>query len=345
MLYVTKAALDTVLGANFFRQDLSPILTLLSTRPRPVSQFCEQVKAKQTLHEWVEQGRIGVAGAGGAAIPTYSDGQLPTTAAKAPLKPNNTTCFAGLTAQVTDLMAAVWTGGGTWNLATGEEVRLLTEAMDLETELATLDTLDYIEWLHISGDKTNPQGFAGGQCDGLIKWIGANGVTVATGGTSGSPATFSENMVKKGARTAAENYATVLADTMLVPPELIPDVNAFVGSSASRPVTITIDGKDPKAIQQLVGGIGLGFYFNGFSSVEIKLEPNLSPLFNPYLVNPAVIMYNRASVKQANLIPFGATPIAKTDTSMKKMVNCNFTQEHRAGIHAVLIPNVISSIT
>ena len=151
-------------------------------------------------------------------------------------------------------------------------------------------------------------------------------------------------MVKQGARDAAKLYPTVMADTMLVPPELIPDVNAFIGSAASRPVTITVDGKDPKAIQQLVAGLGIGFYFNGFAMTEVKLEPNLSPVYNPYLVNPAVILYNKASVKQANLIPFGATPIAKTDTSMKKMVNCNFTQEHRVGQHAVLIPNVVSSV-
>jgi hypothetical protein len=344
MQFVQKAALDTVLGANFARQDLSPMISLLSTRPRPVSQYAERIAATNTIHQWVEQGRNGVAGQGGATVPSYADGTLPATAAKAPTRPQNVTCLMGLTAQVTDLMTAVWYGGGKWQLETGEEVRLLAEAMDLETMLCSLDTLDFIEWMQISGDSSNPQGFAGGQFDGLLKWINASGIVVNTGGTSATAVNMSETFIKDGARLSAEQFPTVFADTMLTPPELIVDVNSYVANGAARPI-VQLAATGPDGVSGLVAGNQVGWYNTGYGVVKVELEPNLSPTFNPYLTNPAIILYNKSAVKYAELIKFGATPLAKTDTSVKKMINNVATQEHRVAAHGILIPNVKSAIT
>jgi hypothetical protein len=343
MEYVSKAALDTTLGANFARQDLSPVISLQSTRPRPVSQFAEQVKATNTIHQWVEQGRNGVAGSGGSPIATYSDGSLPNTAAKAPTRPQNVTALCGLTAQVTDLMTAVWYGGGAWKLEQASEVKMLADAMDLETELCTLDTLDFIEWMHISGDSSNPQGFAGGQWDGLLKWGLANGVVVATGGTSGSPINVSENFLKDGARAIAENYPTLFPDTALVPPEVIPDINGYVSNGAGRPL-VQLIGQGQDGAAGFVAGQSVAYYNTGYFTVKIELEPNLSPLFNPYITNPAIVLYNKKAIKHASLIPFGATPLAKTDTSLRKMINNVATQEHRVPGHVAVIPNIKSAI-
>lgn len=345
MEFVSKAALNTVLGQFFMRQDLSGMVSLTATRPRPVSQNAPRIPAKNTTHQWVEQGRNGVAGNGGAVVASYADGNLPNTAAIAPVRPQNTTALLGLTAQVTDAMAAAWTMGGSFQLETGQEVKLLTDAMDEQVELATLDTLDFLEWMHISGDSSNPQGFAGGQFDGLIKWIGASGITVATGGTSGAAVAMAESFIKSGARLSAEQYPSIFPDTMLVPPELIVDVNGFVANGAGRPVTIAVDGTKPENVQNLVAGLSVGFYNTGYSLLKIELEPDLSPAFNPYLNNPAIVIYNKGAVKNASLIPFGATPLAKTDTSVKTMVNNVVTQEHRVPQHAILIPNVKSAIT
>jgi hypothetical protein len=345
MEFVSKAALDTVTGQFFMRQDLSSAVSLTTTRPRPVSQNAPRVAAKNTTHQWVEQGRNGVAGQGGAPVASYADGNLPNTAAKAPTRPQNTTALLGLTAQVTDAMAAAWTQGGSFTLETGQEVKLLTDAMDEQTELATLDTLDFLEWMHISGDSSNPQGFPGGQFDGLIKWIGASGVVYNTSGTSASPAPMAENFIKKAARQSAELYPSIFPNTMLVPPELIVDVNGYVANGAGRPMTIVVDGTKPEAVQNLVGGQSLGWYNTGYSMVKIELEPDLSPAFNPYIDQPAIVLYNKGAVKNASLIKFGATPLAKTDTSVKTMVNNVVTQEHRVPSHAILIPHLASAVS
>lgn len=341
MLYVSKADLDTVLGANFARQDLSPTISLTSTRPRPVSQAAPVVPATNTTHQWVEQARVAV---GSASAASFAQGSLPGTNAIAPTRPQNVTCRVGLTAQVTDDMTAVWTGAGQWKLADGEGARMLQAAIDLETELVTMDSLDQIEWMHISGDSSNPQSMAGGQTDGLVKWITASGNVVATGGTTATAVNFAEQFLKDGARTAAENYPTYMADTLLVPPEIIPDINGFIASGAGRPVTVTVNGSDAKGTQNLVAGTQVGYYNTGFSVLKIELEPSLSPLFNSTLAQCAVIAYNSKAVKMANLIKLGAEPLARTDTSIKKMVTTTFAQEHRVPLHAFICSNVKSAI-
>lgn len=340
MLYVSKADLDTVLGANFQRQDLSPMISLLSTRPRPVSQRAPIVPATNIVHQWVEQGRQGV-GSGSAA--TFPEGGVPSTNSLAPVRPQNVTCRVGLTAQVTDDMSAVWTGAGSWTLADGEGARKLQEAIDLETTLITIDVLDQIEWMHISGDSSNPQSMSGGQTDGLVKWITANGVVVSTGGTTSAGANFAESMLKDGARTSAEAYPTFLADTLLIPNELVPDVNSFVANGAGRPVVIVAD-KGPDGTTNLTGGVQVGNYNTGFSMLEVKVEPDLSPLFNSSLHQPAAIIYSSKAIKAAVLIKLGAEPLARTDTSVKKMVTTTWAQEHRVPLHAIIIPNVVSAI-
>ena len=339
MLYVSKAALDTIVGANFARQDLSPAIGLLTTRPRPVMQNAPDVPATNTIHQWVEQSRNPV----GTANATYPQGALPSTQALAPVRPQNQTCRTGVTAQVTDDEAAVWSGAGTWKLEQGEEERLMQEAIDLQVELATLDVMDQMEWMHVQGDSTNPANMSGGQTDGLLKWINANGVVVATGGTSAAPVNFIEQYVKDGARSSAENYPTMMADTMLIPPELQVDVNGFVGGGAGRPLTQMV-GAGPNGTQSLVGGNSVGYYNTGYSIVKIELEPNLSPLYNTSLTQPAVILYNKKAIKNASLIKLGAEPLARTDTSVKKMVTSVYAQEHRVPLHAVLIPSVKSSV-
>ncbi len=345
MTNISKAAFDSVTtGPLYARQDLSNTVSLTSTRPRPVSQAAPQVPARSTTHQWIEQGRNSVAGAGGSPVASHAEGALPNTAAKAPTRPQNVTANLGLTAQVTEVMAAVWTGAGQYQLETASEVKAITEAMDEQEELATLDVLDFLEWMHVSGDSTNAVGFAGGQFDGLIKWITASGTVVTTGGTSGTPVNFSEQFIKDGARASALSFASFMGDTLLIPPELVPDTQGFVANGAGRPVSITVDAKDVDAIEGIVAGLSVGFYNTGFSTLRIKVEPDLSPTFNPFLVNPAAVIYNSGQVKQANLLKLESIPLAQTDTSLRKMVRTTCTQEHRVAAHAVLIPNVKSSV-
>ncbi len=339
MLWISKAALDSVLGANFARQDLSQTIGLLTTRPRPLSQFAPKVVAKNLIHQWPEQGRnlpfTGVA--------SYAQGALPNTQAKAPVLPQNVTCRSGETAQVTDEEMAVFNGAGSYQLAEGEETRMLQDALDLETELATLDVLDEIELMHISGNSANTQAFAGGQTNGLIQWINAGGVVVTTGGTSSVPVAFGENFLKDAARTSMMAYASQIADTLLVPPELVPDINATVGGGSNRPIVQQVV-NGPNGTTGLTGGNQVLYYQTGFSVLTVRVEPALSPAYNSAIAQPAMIGYNQGAVKHAELIKLSAEPLARIDTSVKKMVTCTYAQEHRIPQHAFLVPNVKSAI-
>ncbi|MDB5069620.1 MAG: hypothetical protein JWM87_731 [Candidatus Eremiobacteraeota bacterium] len=339
--FITKAAYDTSVGANAMRQDLSDVITALETRERPVSQGAPQIDVGNTTHQWLEQGRNGVAGNGGSPVASYAEAATPNTAAKAPVKPSNKVAHVGLTAQVSDTVAATWTRGGAFTLQLGDEVKLLTEAMDEQIELASLDCLDFIECLHVSGDSASGA-FAGGQPDGMIKWITAGGTVVVTGGTSGTPVNMALSFIQKGARQALESHAPAV-DTILVPPELIYDINSYVGNGASRPITV-IAGSGPNGLGNLVAGNGtVGWVNTGHGLAEVKVEPDLSPLFNPLISQCHVIMYAKRLVKHGNLIKFGSVPLAKTGTSVQVMVNNVFTQEYRIPKHAILIPNVQSA--
>lgn len=343
MNYVEKAVLDTVVGANLIREDLSNTMSLTDGPPRPVTQAMPQVPATALTHQWNEQGlntagRTNVAG-GGA---TYAQGDLPPTNAKASVRKTNVTCRTGRTAQVTDDMMAAFNGGGTLKLADGEMERLIQDALDLESALVTIEILNQIEWMHISGDSSN-ETMEGGETDGLIKWITAGGTVVSTGGSDEAPVNFTEQFLKDGLRKVSLGYPTALPDRLLYAPELQPDIDALVASGSSRPlVQLVKDGPDGTA--NLVAGQQVGFYRYGTSVLELKPEPYLSPTYNTAVAQPSALAYNKALVKHAALIKLSAEPLARTDTSVKRMVTAVYAQEHRVAKHTLIIPDVQSAV-
>lgn len=340
MDFVDKAALTTAQGANFRREDLSNMLSLTDGPKRPFTQNAPKVTAKNTTHQWNEQGlntagRTNVAG-GGA---TYAEGNLPAANAKSPNRMTNVTCRTGRLAQVTDDMMAAFNGGGAIKLADGETERLLQDALDLETALVGIECLNQIEWMHITGDSTNVT-MEGGETDGLIKWVAANGFVVSTTGTASTPVAFTEQFVKDGGRGAALLMPAVQADTVLVAPELVPDFAGFVANGAGRPIVQVASGENAN----LVAGAQVGFYNTGYSVLKIEVEPYLSPAYNSSVVNPQIVAYNKSLVKHADLIKFGAEALARIDTSVKRMVTCAYAQEHRVGKHTFIAQNVKSAI-
>jgi hypothetical protein len=209
--------------------------------------------------------------------------------------------------------------------------------------------------MHVYGDSSNPGSMSGGQTDGLVKWITANGVVNADGGTTSVPVFFTEAQVQGTARSIAENYPMFQPDTMLIPPELKADVNTFVGGGANRPIVQMVkDGAD--GTTGLTGGSDVSYYNTGYSVVKVEIEPNLSPLFNASLPQAAVLLLNlgiaekgkqgktSGQVKHANLVKLGAEPLARTDTSIKKMVVNTFAQEHRNANGTGIIANVKSNV-
>lgn len=340
MEWVQKA-LDTVVGANLLRQDLSATISLTQGRPRPfLERAPHKAKATQIVHEWNEQSLIGP----GAGVASYADGALPTVDAQAAARKSNVTCRIGKTAAVTDDMVAAYTA---YRLAEGELEKLLQEAIDLQTELKTIEVLDEIEWMHISGDASVTASFSGGQTDGLNKWITNNGtVFTPSGATSGGPVAFQENFIKQLFANIATNYPTAMPDTCLIPPELKPDFNSFTGSGAGNPIVRVIS--NDTATQNLIAGNPeVTKYDTGFGVVDVCIEPNLSPLFNPLLsgnVYVTPLFYSSKHVDNAPLRPIGAETLARVSTTLNRMITTTTAQEHRIPLHAGAIQYVKSAI-
>lgn len=344
MEYTIKA-LDTVVGANLLRQDLSDTISIQQGRPRPfLENIPGKAKSTQVVHEWNEQALI----APGSGAASYADGNLPTADAQAASQFSNVTCRVGKTAAVTDDMVASYTRGYTVQLAPGELERLVTSALDYQVELKTIEVLDECEWMHISGNpQANLGSFPGGQTLGLYTWITVNGtVFTPVGATSGAPVAFQENFIKQLFATIASNFPSAFPNTCLIPPELKPDFNSFTGSGAGNPIVRVIS--NDTATQDLIAGNPeVTKYDTGFGVVDVRIEPNLSPLFNPLLNGNAYVtplFYNDDIVDNAPLRPIGAEMLARISTTVQKMITTTFAQEHRVPLHAGAIQYVKSAI-
>ena len=340
MEFVSKAILDTVVGANANREDLTNTLFLTDGPQRPIVSSIAHVKATNTTHQWREiglntAGRTNVAG-GGA---TYAEAGLPNAAQKTPARKTNVTANVGRLAQVSDNEMAAFNGGGAIQLADGEMERLIQDAMDFAAALVAVEVMNQMEWMHISGD-SSVSTMEGGETDGLLKWVVAGGTVVSTSGTTTTPVNMAESFIKDGGRGVAETYPTLHPDTLLIPPELVPDINSYVANGASRPVVVVASGDN----SGIVGGHQVGAYNDGFALLKIEVEPYLSSAYNTSLAQCAGIAYRKSLVKQADLIPFGANPLAKTDTSIKRLVNCVFAQEHNVAKASFVFQNVKSAI-
>lgn len=340
MEWVQKS-LDMVVGANLIPQDLSPVVTLRDGRPRPFLENAPTVPASNTTHEWNEQALIAV----GSGAASYQDGNAPSIDALAPSKFNNKTCNIGKTASVTDNFVAALTRSYTLRLADGELEREVQGALDYQKELKTREVLDECEWMHISGDQTISAGFAGGQTDGLEKWILNNGSVYAyaadgtTAGTSTVPVTISEHAIKTLFANIAALYPAAMPDTCLVGPELKASFNGFVGSGAGNPITRIIS-TDTVTQNLIAGSPEVTKYDTGYAVVDVRIEPNLSPAFNPVKsgqVYQNVLFYNKAEVRNAALRKLMAQDLARIGTSLQCMVSTTFAQEHRLAAHAGML--------
>lgn len=337
---VEKAVLDSTVGANLNREDLSNTMSLTDGPSRPLTQILKQTVAKNKTHQWNEQG-LQVAGrtnaAGGGA--TYAEGTAPQANAKAAVRKTNTTCRTGRMAQVTDTEIAAFNGGGSLVLAEGEMERQIQAAIDLEAALVTIECLNQIEWMHFSGDSSNAT-MEGGECDGLIKWAAASGNVVATGGTTTTPVAIIEQFIKDGARAAALAFPTIIADTLFVSPELMPDFAGFVSNGAGRPLVQVANGDNV----DLVAGASVAFYNTGYSVLRVKPAPYLNAAYNSAVTNSQMIAVNVGQLAHAALIPLRAEPLARIGPALQRMVTAEYTQEHRVAKHTWIAQNLKSGV-
>jgi hypothetical protein len=200
--FTEKAIADSVALANANREDLSDTMFLTDGPARPMSQTMAHVGCTNpAAHQWTEIG-LNVAGranvaAGGA---TYAENGLPNAAAKSPNRKSNRTCNIGRLAAVSDNEMAAFNGGNghtQLKLADGEMVRGIEDALDFEVALTSVEVLNQIEWMHITGDSTNAT-MEGGETDGLWKWALAGGANANPNGNAGNILPMAEQFIKDG---------------------------------------------------------------------------------------------------------------------------------------------------
>jgi len=315
MDYVQKA-LDSVVGANFERKDLSALITLQDGPKRPLLQLIGQTKAKGKTHFWDEQGLIFPTGSTGF----YPEGGKPVADAQSPVQLNNITYRVGKVAAVTDTERAIWTGAGSYSLADGELERLYQEAIDFQVKLKMTEVLNEMEYIFLLGNRNNNSSSVS-QCDGLLTWYQNNAPATNVVNLPGSPALAEQNLRDIG-RIQAAQKTPYYPDTILCTFQQKETINAF--APATR-VMIAGDGGE----KGLVGGTEVNLYNTGYSRVNV--------LVHPWLTSGNLILFNSSLVRRADLIPLGAEPLARIATSIERMVTYEGTLEVRLAKAAVVL--------
>lgn len=316
MDYVLKA-LDSVVGANFERKDLSDLITLQDGPVRPLLQMMGQTRAKGKTHFWDEQGLIMPTGSTGF----YPEGGKPTADAQSPVQLNNVTYRVGKVAAVTDTERAIWTGAGSYRLQDGELERLYQDAIDFQVKLKMTEVLNEMEYIFLLGDRTLNSASVS-QCDGLVTWL-KNNAPVSHIIAEGSAA-LTDAMLKDGARIQAAEKTPYKLDTMFVTYAQQEVINGLASVPATR-VQITGSGGDTG----LVAGVDVSTYNAGFSRLNIVVHP--------WIPTGTLVMFNKSLVKRADLIPLGAEPLARIATSIERMVTYEGSLEVRLAKAAIVL--------
>ena len=317
MDYVLKA-LDSVVGANFERKDLSALISLQDGPKRPLLQgpLASAIKAKGKTHFWDEQGLITPTG----STAFYAEGGKPAADAQSPVQLNNVTFRAGKVAAVTDTERAIWTGAGSYTLAEGEMERLYQDAVDFQTKLKTTEVLNELEYIFLNGAKANNSASVS-QCDGIITWMN-NNAPAANIIAEGSAA-LTETMLQDAGRIQAAQKTPFLPDTMFCTFGQKEQINKFL--SGSQRVIAT---SAPNSTQYM-GGLEVDHYNTGYSRLRIEVHP--------WLATGTLLMLCSGLFKRADLIPLGAEPLARIATSIERMVTYEGTLEVRvAKAHMML---------
>lgn len=319
MKYVQKA-FDTVAGANYARQDLSDIVTLTYMPKRPIINNMPVGRATNTTHYWDEQALSAPTG----TTASYNQGNKPYNTTAKPIQRNNVTARFGRTAQVTDEMAAVWTGAGGYRLAEGEMERLITEAMELNTEIQMEGVLNELEFNAIQGVSANNSSVIGSevsQFDGIdLVVTTSNGLGTGTASNAGGPgqivnagsAALSEAMVRTLAQLIRNQKGPWAPDTLLVSPH----DKAIVNQWHQSQFVVNM-------VENLQGGFDVSQYNTGFSTVNVVTHDWLAS-GRAYLVN------QKLNFKRADLIPLGTEPLARVSTTIERLINIVTTLETRA---------------
>jgi hypothetical protein len=310
-------ALDSVVGANFERKDLSALISLQDGPKRPLLQglLGQGQPAKGKTHFWDEQGLITPTG----STAYYPEGGKPTADAQSPVQLNNVTFRAGKVAAVTDTERAIWTGAGSYTLADGELERLYQDAIDFQVKLKTTEVLNEMEYIFLLGNRNNNSASVS-QCDGLLTWLQNN---APAGNQIAENGNLTSIMLSNAGEIQAANKTPFLPDTILCTFQQKQVINGFMAGTQR----VTIAGGTGE--QGLVAGTEVEWFDTGFSRCKLVVHP--------WLTTGNLLMINSGLFKRSDLIPMGAEPLARIATSIERMVTYEGTMEARvAKAHMLL---------
>lgn len=357
----------TSTGTNglYERKDLASLISLQDGPIRPLLQGQTKragqtvpavgtVPAKGKTHYWDEQALVAPTG----ATAGYQEGGKPLADFGQTVQVNNVVGRNGKVAAVTDTMAAVWTGAGSYTLQDGELERLYREALDFDVELKTTEVLNELEYIMIQGNSANntaasipaspsaaaSAGSVTSQFNGLLEILGGAGFSSgspadggswtgnavtnygsaqmlnAKGSAYGSSGTLTEQMIRDAARIQRGQKTPYVPDVLLCTSQQQEVVDSF------RPSIITLGNEG------LTGGGSVDYYNTGVSKVSV--------LYEPWLPAGYMILGSTQLLKRAPLIELGAEPLARVQTQVERMITCEMSLELRVQKSWVVIFNL-----
>lgn len=314
-----QKALDTLVGANYLREDLSELIMLTYDPERPLQALlASHTKASNTTHQWNDVALTAPTGSSAS----YNEGNKPYSTNYTPNRRSNTTARFGRVARVTDEQAAAWTGGGAYSLADGEMVRLFAESLELDSELQMRALLNEVEYVLVNGVSANNSSTLGAevsQFDGIDLGV----KTGKTPGIGGPGQTINES----SAALTLTMISTLALDIRnqrgpWAPSELIVSVHDknIVNGFQSN---VRVNGGTTTDFSGMHAGTEVEYINTGYSAVRVVVSDWL-PSGRAYLVNMA------KNFRFADLIPLGSEPLAKINTTVERLINYVTTLECNA---------------
>lgn len=300
-LMINKAAQDSVSGANFYPQDLSKVIYLEGAPPVPFLRRLATVPCNGSPHIWNE---IALETPNGTSSYFY-EGDAPAVTSSSPTPLQNTVFQAGRAAEITDKHAALYSKPGGYQLSSQGKTQWFTDVMALQMMMRTEELIRELDYIFINGNKsttiTASVGRTDVQCDGLL--------TVLTENTeNGSGGALTDDMLIDLAEHIQNQYTGRFPQVLYTTTAQKKTINTWVTN-----IWFT-------RTSELTAGVDVSTFNTGFFVVSVEIEP--------YMPTGSCAMVDHTMWKKADLLPLRAEPLARTATSLKRMITYYGTLEY-----------------
>lgn len=298
---ISKAAQDSVSGANFHPEDLSSMIYLEGAPPVPFLRRLGTVGCNGSPHWWSEIQLTTPSGTGAY----FYEGNAPTTRSTSPNRLSNTVFQVGLAAEITDKEAALYMKPGGFQLSALGKVQWFKEEMALQMMLRTEEVIREMDYIFINGDKTTTITESAGrqdvQCDGLLTILTENV-------EDASNAALTDDMLIDLAEHIQNQYTGRFPQVLYTTTAQKKTINTWVTN-----IWFT-------RTSELTAGVDVSTFNTGFFVVSVEIEP--------YMPTGSCAMVDHTMWKKADLLPLRAEPLARTKTALQRMITYYGTLEY-----------------